>query len=270
MVTGNEYYGIQPSWNWRRLPGTTVEQDTRSLTPPGTFGATKGTTAYAGGVSDGTYGAQAFGYNRFDVAAQKSWFFFDNEEVALGAAIHSSNTTYEVDTTLNQCLLTSTVSYETTASSTIQTLSTGTVTPSNLKWVYQGGVGYFFLTPVSNATIQAAAQSGAWSTLNTAASSSTVTQNVFTLYLNHGTAVSNGSYSYISVPGITAAQMDSYLASLPIQVIRNDATVQAVRNSTLDLTEAAFYAADSLTLSPGQTVAVNAPSTIMLQRNQTC
>ena len=58
MVTGNEYYGIQPSWNWRRLPGTTVEQDTRSLTPPGTFGATKGTTAYAGGVSDGTYGAK--------------------------------------------------------------------------------------------------------------------------------------------------------------------------------------------------------------------
>src|SRR5262249_23504541 len=111
MVTGNEYYGIQPSWNWRRLPGTTVEQDTRSLTPPGSFGATKGTTSYAGGVSDGTYGATAFNYNRFDVAAKKGWFFFDNEEVALGSAINAPNATSEVDTTLNQCLLTSTVSY---------------------------------------------------------------------------------------------------------------------------------------------------------------
>jgi chondroitin AC lyase len=268
MVTGNEYLGIQPSWNWRRLPGTTVEQDSRSLTPPGTFGATKGTTAYAGGVSDETYGAEAFAYNRFDVAAQKSWFFFNNEEVALGGAINAPNATSEVDTTLNQCLLTSTVSYETTASSTIQTLTTGTVTPTNLKWVYQGGVGYFFLTPVSNATIMAVAQSGTWAALNTAESSSTVTQNVFTLYINHGTAVNNGSYSYIVVPNTTAAQMDSYFASTPIQFIRNDATVQAVRNSALDLTEAAFYAADSFTMVPGQTVGVNAPSTIMLQRPQ--
>jgi autotransporter-associated beta strand protein len=267
MVTGNEYLGIQPDWNWRRLPGTTVEQDTRSLTPPGTFGATKGTTTYAGGVSDGTYGAEAFSYNRFDVAAQKSWFFFDNEEVALGAAIKSSSTAFEVDTTLNQCLLTSTVSYETTASSTVQTLTTGTVTPTNLKWVYQGGVGYFFITPISNATISAVAQSGNWAALNTAASSSTVTQNVFTLYIDHGTAVSNGSYSYIAVPGIAESAMDAYSAANPIQVIRNDATVQAVRQSTLDLTQAAFYAADSFAIVPGQTLAASAPSTVMLQRN---
>ena len=265
MVTGNEYYGIQPSWNWRRLPGTTVEQDTRSLTPPGTFGATHGTTDYAGGVSDNTFGLEAFNYNRFDVKAKKSWFFFNNEEVALGAAISSSNTTYEVDTTLNQCLQTSAVSYETT-SGTIQTLSNGTTaTPANLRWVYQGSVGYFFLTPVSNATIMAVAQTGNWSSLNTAASGN-VTQNIFTLYIDHGTAVSNGTYAYIAVPGITLATMDSYFATNPIQVLRNDANVQAVRNSTLDVTEAAFYAADSFTMVPGQTVAASGASTIMLQR----
>ena len=109
-------------------------------------------------------------------------------------------------------------------------------------------------------------RSGTWAALNTAESSSTVTQNVFTLYINHGTAVNNGSYSYIAVPGISLAQMDSYQASLPIQVIRNDATVQAVRNTTLNLTEATFYAADSFNLATGQTVAVNAPSTIMAQQ----
>lgn len=267
MLTGNEYLGIQPSWNWRRLPGTTVEQDTRSLTPPGSFGATKGTTDYAGGVSDGTYGAEAFNYNRFDVQAKKSWFFFDKEEVALGAAIHSTSTTYEVDTTLNQCLQSGNVSYETTTSGTVQTLSSGTVTPSGLKWVYHGGVGYFFPTAVSNATISAVAQSGTWSSLNTAASSSTVTQNVFTLYLNHGTAISGGSYMYIAVPGIALTDMDAYLASNPIQVIRNDANVQAIRQSTLDVTQAAFYAADSFAIVPGQTLAASGPSTVMLQRS---
>jgi chondroitin AC lyase len=268
MVTGNEYLGIQPSWNWRRLPGTTVEQDSRSLTPSGTFGATKGTTAFAGGVSDGTFGVTAFNYNRFNVAAKKSWFFFGNEEVALGSAINAPSAGSEVDTTLNQSLLTTNVSYETTASSSVQTLSTGTVTPSNLKWVNQGNIGYFFLTPVSNATIQAIAQSGKWSDLNTAESSSTVTQNVFTLYLNHGTAVDNGSYSYIVVPNLIASQMDSYWASMRIQVIQNDSTAQAVRHSGLDLTEATFYSPGFVTFDSGQTVGVNAASTIMLQRPQ--
>ena len=84
-------------------------------------------------MSDGTYGAEAFNYNRFDVQAKKSWFFFDKEEVALGAAINSTSTTYEVDTTLNQCLQSGNVSYETTASGTVQTLSSGTATPSGLK-----------------------------------------------------------------------------------------------------------------------------------------
>ena len=107
MVTGNEYLGIQPVWNWYRLPGTTVEQDGRSLKPASDWGVVHGTTAYAGGVSDGKYGAEAFNYSRFDVSAKKSWFFFDNEEVALGAGINSNNASFEVDTTLNQCLLTS-------------------------------------------------------------------------------------------------------------------------------------------------------------------
>ncbi|MGN6369507.1 MAG: polysaccharide lyase family 8 super-sandwich domain-containing protein [Phycisphaerae bacterium] len=266
MVTGNEYYGIQPSWNWRRLPGTTVEQDTRSLTPSGSFGAAHGTTDYAGGVSDNTYGLEAFNYNRFDVKAKKSWAFFDNEEVALGAAINSSNTTYEVDTTLNQCLQSSAVSFETT-SGTIQTLSNGTsATPANLRWVYQGNVGYFFLTPVSNATIMAVPQSGTWYALNTAASNSTVTQNIFTLYINHGAAVSNGTYAYIAVPGITLANMDSYFAANPIQILRNDANVQAVRNAALDVTEAAFYAPDSFTLPGNQTVTSSGAATIILRR----
>ena len=266
MVTGNEYLGIQPSWNWRRLPGTTVEQDTRSLTPTAQWGAAMGSATFAGGVSDGKYGATGFQYNRYDVAADKSWFFFDNEEVALGAAIKSSSTAYEVDTTLNQCLLTSTVSYETT-SGTIQTLNSGTVTPANLKWVYQGGVGYFFITPVSNATIEAVAQSGTWAALNTAASSSTVTQNIFTLYIDHGTAISNGSYSYIAVPNITASQMDSYWANDPIQVLSNTSTVQAIRQANLDLTQAIFYSAGSFTMVPNQTIAASTPSAVMLQRN---
>jgi chondroitin AC lyase len=265
MVTGKEYANIEPVWNWYMLPGTTIEQDGRSLTPSVQWGQT-GTATYAGGVSDGTYGAEAFNYNRFDVAAKKSWYFFDNEEVALGSAITSSNTSCPVYTTLNQCLLTSTVTYETTASSTPLNLSTGTVTPTGLKWVYQGGVGYFFLTPANNATIEAVTQTGSWSLINTSQSTAPVSQNVFTLYVNHGTAVSNGSYAYIVVPGITEAGMDAYEASMPIQILRNDANVQAVQQTALDITQAAFYNGDVFSIAPGETVAANAASMVMMQR----
>ena len=262
MVTGKEYNNIEPVWNWRRLPGTTVEQNTASLAPSYQLA---GNTSFAGGVSDGSYGAEALNYTRFNVAAKKSWFYFDKEEVALGAAINAPNATSEVDTTLNQTLLSGTVSYETT-SGTIQTLTSGTVAPANLKWVYHNGVGYFFPTPVSNATIEAISQSGTWQAINTQYSSSTVSANVFTLYLNHGSATSNGSYNYIVVPNITAVGMDAYLASDPIQILRNDANVQAIRQVSQDITQAAFYAADSFAMVTGQTIAANAPSMVMLQR----
>jgi chondroitin AC lyase len=265
MVTGQEYNNIEPVWNWRRLPGTTVEQDTRSLKPTSDWGVL-GTSTFAGGVSDGTYGAEAFNYNRYDVAAKKSWFMFDNEEVALGAAINAPKATYEVDTTINQCLLQSAVTYETTASSTPVTMNTGTVTPAGLKWVIQNGVGYLFASPVSNATIQAISQTGSWQEINSTQSATPVTKNVFTLYIDHGTAVNNASYSYIVVPGMTAASMDAYAAANPIQIIRNDANVQAVRQSSLGVTQAAFYAADSFSIATGQTVAASTPSTVMLEQ----
>jgi chondroitin AC lyase len=261
MVTGNEYANIEPVWNWRRLPGTTVEQNSSSLQP----GYDQpGSGSYAGGVSDNTYGAEALAYNRFNVAANKSWFFFNNEEVALGSAINAPNATSQVDTTLNQCLLTSTVTYQTTSGSP-QTLTTGSVTPTGLEWVYQGGVGYLFFTPVSNATILAQSQSGNWEEINSEYSNTTVKENVFTLYLDHGTAVSNGSYSYIVVPDTTAAAMATYAASVPVQILSNTANVQAVYQSSLDIAQAAFYNPASLNLTAG-TMTVNNDAMVMLER----
>lgn len=262
MVTGNEYSNIEPVWNWRRLPGTTVEQNSSSLQP----GYDQlGAGSYAGGVSDNTYGAEALQYNRFNVAANKSWFFFNNEEVALGSAINTPSATSQVDTTLNQCLLTSTVTYQTTGSGSPQTLTTGSVTPTGLEWVYQGGVGYLFLAPVSNATILAQSQSGNWAEINSEYSSTTVRENVFTLYLNQGTNVSNGSYSYIVVPDTTAAAMATYAASVPVQILSNTANVQAVYQSSLDIAQAAFYNPASVNLTAG-TMTVNNDSMVMLER----
>lgn len=265
MRSGNEYDDIMPAWDWRRLPGTTAEQDTRTLKPSADWGVF-GTSTYAGGVSDGLYGATAFNYSRYRVAAKKSWFDFDHEFVALGAAVNASTATSAVYTTLNQCLLNGTVTYKT--SSGTQTLTTGTATPSGLKWVHHDGVGYVFDTPVNNATIQAIAQSGSWSSINSGSgySTSNVSKNVFSLHLSQSAGTTGGSYNYIVVPGITAAAMDAYVAAIPVKTVRNDAAVQAVDNDAAGITQAAFYGADSINIGTGKTLAANDKAVVQVRR----
>jgi chondroitin AC lyase len=116
---------------------------------------------------------------------------------------------------------------------------------------------------------------GNWSSLNTAASGS-VTDKVFTLYINHGIGFTGLSYGYIAVPGIAAssmsnsavaAAMDAYLASNPITVLTSnaDSNVQGVYQSTLHMTQASFYAGgETLTMNTGA-CGVVMPSAMILR-----
>jgi hyaluronate lyase len=76
-----------------RLPGTTV--DTRERNPLNNAG-TFNQSAFVGGVQMDIYAAAAFQYDNMngdfdsDLVAKKSYFFFDNEIVCLGAGITST------------------------------------------------------------------------------------------------------------------------------------------------------------------------------------
>lgn len=239
--TGNEYDDIMPVWDWRRLPGTTVEQGSYSLKPSTDWGV-YGTSTHAGGASDGEDGIAVFNYSRLGVAAKKSWFFFGDVMVALGSAINAPAATNPVLTTLNQSLLSGAITSG-TGSGTFTV--TSPMTPSGLKWVHHDKTGYFFPGSTSVATISGATQSGTWLSINTSQSSATVSKGVFSLHLSHGTAVSNGSYSYLVAPGVESTAMDSFPVS-NFQIFRNDASVQAVKDIAANKTEASFWAAGSV------------------------
>ncbi|MFM8495350.1 MAG: polysaccharide lyase family 8 super-sandwich domain-containing protein, partial [Planctomycetia bacterium] len=144
---GDEYTSIQPIWDWRRLPGTTIEQGTYSLKPSVDWGV-EGSSGFAGGVSDGRNGATVLDYSRLNVKARKSWLFFDDVQVALGAGIDAAAATAPVITTLNQTFQKGSVSWGTTSGST-GTLTSGTQAWSDVSWVVHDGVGYVFPTPQS-------------------------------------------------------------------------------------------------------------------------
>lgn len=239
--TGNEYDDLMPVWDWRRLPGTTVEQGTYSLKPSADWGV-YGTSTHAGGASDGQDGLAVFNYSRLGVAAKKSWFFLGDVMVALGSAINAPAATNPVLTTLNQSLLSGAI---TCSSSSGTSTVTSPLTPSGLKWVHHDKTGYFFPGSTSAATLSGATQTGTWLSINTSQSSATVSKDVFSLHLNHGTAVSNGSYAYLVAPGVEASAMDGFPLS-NFQILRNDATIQAVKDAAANKTAVSFWAAGTV------------------------
>ena len=104
--TGNEYTAITNSWNWTRLPGTTLpatpiqsRKDRRwTLSPKGS--RQLGETAFDGGATDGSRGAFIFTQNLDGVRAKKAYFFDDDAVYELGTDIQSTSP-YEVATTIN-------------------------------------------------------------------------------------------------------------------------------------------------------------------------
>ena len=260
-VTGDEYYNIFPVWEWNKIPGTTVPEIT-TYPLRTSWGVNFGTVPFVGGVSDGTYGASAYAMSDYGTTAKKSWFYFDEEVVCLGAGINSS-AAQAINTTVNQCLLKTAVTVA-DAANNVSVLSGGIHDYSNnLKWALQGNVGYFF--PANgNVSLSNQSQTGSWASINTTGSAASVSADVFKLWFKHGTAPVNASYAYIVTPGkTTAAEMQNYNTG-NISILSNTATVQAVRHNGLGIWQIIFYQAGEFTADQ-VTVKANKPCVIMLK-----
>ena len=88
QVTNKEYTDLGPAFDWFHYPGTTVPYVKETTLGPS--GRSSNGGAFTGGVSDGTYGATVESLDRVGTQAQKSYYYFDDEMVALGAGIRST------------------------------------------------------------------------------------------------------------------------------------------------------------------------------------
>jgi chondroitin AC lyase len=232
---GDEYFDLPPVWDWRKLPGTTIEQGTYSLKPTVDWGVA-GTRTHVGGVSDGVHGSAAFDYAKRNVSARKSWFFLGDEIVALGSAIHAPAATSPVLTTLNQCRLAGGVLWSDGGDA--QPLAAGQqLSPPGLRWVHHDGVGYLFPDgAASNLTVSTLAGSGSWASINDRYSSAVVSADLFSLWIDHGLAPEGGSYAYVMLPGVTPEQLAERADQPGIEVLANTPEVHAVKHEALGLT----------------------------------
>ena len=249
--TGKEYESNYFTvFNYRQWPGITVEQDNATL-PLVDWGAGGlNGNAFAGGVSDGNYGSSGFIYSKRNVTAYKGWFYFENEIVALGNGITQTNGTASVFTTVNQALQKGNITYSKNSTQQTITTASGTTAVTNPDWILQDSVAYVNLLTTSNFKISSDTRSAT---------------NIFTAGIDHGTNPANASYAYVIYPNTSAASVTTYKANVPLQILSNTKTVQAVYHKTLKITQAIFFTAGSLTLADGKIVTVNAPSAVMIK-----
>ncbi|QHV97044.1 polysaccharide lyase family 8 super-sandwich domain-containing protein [Spirosoma endbachense] len=260
-VNGDEYFNIFPVWDWNKIPGTTVPEIT-SIPVRTAWGKNFGKTPFVGGVSDGVYGASVYAMKDYNTTAKKSWFFFDEEIVCLGSGI-TSGAAQAINTTLNQCLLKTDVTIA-DGSGTVSVLGKGGRDyDSNVKWVLQGNVGYFF-PKGGKVSVSNQAQTGNWSSINSAIPSEKVTADVFKLWFKHGLKPANADYAYIVTPGKTSAsQMQAYNGN-NISILANDSTQQAVRHNALGIWQIVFYQAGEFK-ADGVLVKVDKPCVVILK-----
>lgn len=242
VTKGDEYYDIFPMWDWAKIPGVTAPQ--MNPIPKATSDwQTRGTSTFAGGVSDSIYGVTAYSYKDtyagINTAAKKAWFFFDDEVVCLGAGI-TSTATVGVNTTINQCTL---------AEGSVFVSGNGQVSAAGKggysykdcpDWVLQDGVGYVF-PQGGNVFLTNKTQSGSWYDINTSAPEAVLEKDVFTLGFDHGLSPENGTYAYIVVPNKnTPEEMTAYPADA-IEILANTDSMQVVRNKKLGVWQMVFY-----------------------------
>ena len=247
MQRGDEYHGIQPVWDWRKLPGATCRDTAESL-PYGPDVSSLGTTAFVGGLSDGQVGVAAMDYDKDGVQAHKAWFFLPDGWVALGAGT-TGTTDDPVTTSINQCVLKSET--QLLRGEEVAPLIESRLCSDDLRGVFHDGVGYYLLAP-QRTVVQAAPQSGTWTSIEERSpNTGVVTQDVFSLWIDHGHRPQGGTYAYRVVPGMVETDFSTYLDVAPVSVLSNSDRVQAVQASAGTLVQAVFYEAERLVVDDG-------------------
>lgn len=254
-VDGDEYTTVYPTYDWAHCPGTTTAA--RLVQDYSNSGRFMNGTSHTIGVSNGQYGATAYAMDKKGTQAKKGYFFFDDEIVALGSGITSSEST-EIHTTLNQAKADNVivdgvaVSQDTTKEVT------------DAKWIYNNKIGYIFpdKTTVTVANTYQKDNPSLWEEEKKES-----TPRTFKAYINHGSKPSNQSYSYIILPNQTSDQVLKYAADNPITIVVNNENVQAVRNENLKQTQINFYKAGTLEYKEGYKVTVDQPCSLIIDES---
>jgi chondroitin AC lyase len=223
---------------------------------------------FVGAATDGKYGTVAFDFQspHDPLIARKSWFFFDDEYVCLGAGISCKSRSMPVSTTLNQCLLRGDVIVSSNGENKV--IDKGEKEYENVNWIYQDNVGYIFPEP-SSVHIKNSEATGSWWRINrqTDSPKGEIKLDVFKAWIDHGKRASEESYAYIVVPSASVEELEQNKSKNNIVILKNTPEVQAVKHLGLKMCQAVFYKAGEIQISGDLTMRCETPGIVILKAN---
>lgn len=228
-----------------RLPGITV---TTSPRKENIANAYFNPSDFAGGVSVGKYGISVMQLAPFTskvkeetfsstLEAKKSYFFFDDEIVALGTDIFGDDKNgYNIITMIDNRIMTS------TGKITVNGINTGISNnksagdqKNNVSYIYFHEFGGYYFPKKTTVFTQI----------------STGTESFLQLWLNHGRmsereSVENKSYEVVYLPNMSEKNIEKYAKSPDVSILSNTHKVQAVSDKSTGTVGYVFWEAGKL------------------------
>lgn len=240
-------------FDWGHLPGNTNPETVEEIMISGTFITQK--EDFAGGVSDGIYGASAMKVNKWASYANKGYFFFDDCYVALGSGITTAQddlvTTIDQRAKFTDIL----VNGEKISDSGIK---------KNVSTIYENNIGYFFPEP-ETLTIKHGVVEKSYSEIAVGGDTTVLSQDMMMIWKSHDKSKRNDTYAYVIYPKNSDFEsFNSKVNSGNITIVSNTKNIQAVYNSSEKVGYAVFYETGSVNLC-GVNVSVTKPCIMMIK-----
>lgn len=229
-VKGDEYLNISPIFDWNMIPGTTTLLLDHMPEPSEI--QKDGLSKFVGAVTDGKYGAVGFDFvsSHYPLKAKKSWFFFDDKYVCLGADIQSESDC-KIVTTISQSYLSGKVSFSGNGAHSKLGKSDKVKSLKDAQWIKHGDIGFVMLDDLS-VNMYVGKAEGSWFSVNcqTSMPKNTITKDVFKLWIDHGKKQKSASYAYMVLPATTGGCLEKEVKKTSVRVLSNTKALQAVDN----------------------------------------
>ncbi|MDQ0254107.1 hyaluronate lyase [Evansella vedderi] len=264
----NHYW---PTIDSYRLPGTTTDgskgvlQDWKSYL---------NTRTWVGGTSvDELFGTAGMEFSLDQVTGsslegKKSWFMFDNEIVALGTDITSTDNN-SVETIIENRQLNDNGDNPFTVNGEIQSNELGwSKAIDAVSWAHLEGdvsnsdIGFYFPVPSTVEGLREQRE-GSWNEINDGGSSDLIQRNYLSLAINHGENPNGENYAYVILPNKDATATEQYSKNPDIEIVSQTSNVHAVKNKTLGILAANFWNAGTV-----EFLTLEDPASVMVKEEQ--
>lgn len=247
-----------------------------------------GTNKYSGGVKLGKYGVSGIqlgdeiGYRDKqkgllpddfvvykNADANKSAFMFDDEIVLLGSGIKDRLGREVISTIDNRMFDSSEMSSITGETYNHQALTNPANGQYELKWLNfktnddASKVGYFF-PEVTSINVSKKTVTESLKKIRTGNTDTNITENFFTLGLEHGNNPQNAKYAYMILPNFNEEETEQYANSPGVKILSNTEDVHAVEHVNLGLKGFNFFGDKKRSVS---NVTSYNPAAILVQKD---